>query len=136
MFIGLGTNDVKTIFADRQKEVETNMDLLIQKIKEYFKEHNKKTPRIGIITPSPMDEQKIDSKKYGGGDLRIQGNNKLFQKIAGTNNIDFLDSYNILKLNFTDKTTDGIHLNEKAQFELATIILKYINHESNRNGTR
>lgn len=130
IFIGLGTNDAKTIFIERQKEVEANMAMLLQKIKSYLKEHNKKMPHICVITPSPMDEQKIDTLKYGGGDLRIQKNNKLFQKVAIANHAGFLDSYDLLKLNFSKKTTDGIHLNEKAQFELATIILNYINQKN------
>jgi lysophospholipase L1-like esterase/pimeloyl-ACP methyl ester carboxylesterase len=130
ILIGLGTNDVKTIFIDRQKEVKSNMAALLQRINSYLKAHNKKTPRICIITPSPVDEHKIDTLKYGGGDLRIQHNNKLFQNIAINNNTDFLDSYSLLKINFSEKTADGIHLNEKTQFELASIILTYINKKS------
>ncbi|MBP6022873.1 SGNH/GDSL hydrolase family protein [Ferruginibacter sp.] len=126
IFIGLGTNDTKTIFKDRQKEVRENMTALLKKISSYLKEHNKKTLHICIITPSPMDEQKIDTIKYGGGDLRIQKNNEQFKKIAAANYVDFLDSYILLKRNFAEKTTDGIHLNEKTQFELASIILTYI----------
>jgi len=127
IFIGLGTNDTKTIFRDRQEEVAANMTTLLQNIIRYLKEHDKKTPHICVITPSPMDEQKIDPVKYGGGDLRIQKNNKEFQKAAIANHAGFLDSYHLLKLNLSGKTSDGIHLTETAQFELATIILTYIN---------
>ncbi len=127
VFIGLGTNDTKTIFIDRQNELSANMDILLKKINLYFKEHKKKLPYICVITPPPMDEQKADSIKYGGSDLRIQKNNRIYQKIAQANRADFLDSYSLLKANFPEKTTDGIHLNEKAQYELATIILSYIN---------
>lgn len=130
IFIGLGTNDTKTIFKDRQKEVAANMTTLLQKIKSYLNEHNKKIPRICIITPSPIDEQKTDTIKYDGGNLRIQKNNKQFQEIAIASHADFLDSYYLLKINFAEKTKDGIHLNEKAQFELATIILSYINQKN------
>jgi lysophospholipase L1-like esterase/pimeloyl-ACP methyl ester carboxylesterase len=132
IFIGLGTNDAKSVFEDRQKEVAANMSALLLKINNYFKEHNKKTPHICIITPSPMDELKVDAAKYGGGNLRIQENNKQFSKISVSNHVDFIDSYSTLKVNFSEKTTDGIHLNEKAQFELATIILAYINQKSNK----
>jgi len=135
IFIGLGTNDVKTIFAERQNEVEANMATLLQRISEYIKDHNKKAPHICIITPSPMDEQKTDTLKYGGGDLRIQKNNEQFKKIAAAHHVDFLDSYTLLRKDFAEKTTDGIHLNEKAQFELAVIILTCINQKSNSRGT-
>lgn len=130
IFIGLGTNDTKIIFSDRQKEVSANMDMLLKKINLYLKEHNKKMPQICIITPPPMDEKKADGIKYGGADLRIQKNNKVFQKVAGANQVDLLDSYSLLKANFSEKTTDGIHLNEKAQFELATMLLGYINNKN------
>ena len=74
-----------------------------------------------------MDEQKIDKMKYGGGDLRLQKNNRQFSKIASTNQVYFLNTYDRLKENFGIKTIDGIHLNEKTQFELATYILSFIN---------
>lgn len=127
IIINIGTNDTKAIFKDRQKEVTANMTILLQKINAYLKDHNKRQPHICIISPSPMDETKIDQVKYGGGDLRIQKNNKLFKKNATANGVDFLNTYDLLKNNFTAKTTDGIHLNEKTQFELATYILSYIN---------
>lgn len=132
VFIGLGTNDAKAIFKDRQEEVTANMAALIQRIKSYIKKHNKKIPNICIISPSPMDEQKIDTIKYGGGDLRIQKNNVLFQKAAIANQVDFLNSYDLLKINFSEKTTDGIHLNEKTQFDLAIFILAYINKKNKK----
>jgi lysophospholipase L1-like esterase len=103
------------------------MDVLLKMISSYVKEHNKKLARICVITPSPMDEQKIDVVKYGGGNARIQKNNKQFKKIAAANHFDFIDSYSLLINNFSTKTTDGIHLDEKTQFELAGIILSYIN---------
>lgn len=127
IFLNIGTNDTKTIFKDRQKEVPENMDALLKTISSYLKEHNKKQPRICIITPSPIDEQKIDVVKYGGGNARIQKNNKQFKKIAAANHVDFLDSNILLSEDFAAKTTDGIHLNEKAHFQLASVILAYIN---------
>ena len=127
IFIGLGTNDAKKIFETRQKEVPENMEKLIQKIRQLANNHQKRIPEICVISPPPVDEQKANAEKYGGGDGRIQKNNIQFQKIAYINRTDYLDTNNLLKENFSEKTTDGIHMNEKAQFELATIILNYIN---------
>lgn len=127
IFIGLGTNDAKTIFNSRQNEVAANMATLLKNISSYLKEKNKSLPRICIISPSPLDEQKADSIKYGGGDLRIQKNNIQFKLVAAANQADFLDTYSPLKINFAGKTTDGIHLTEKAQFELAGLLTRYIN---------
>ncbi|MGF2411509.1 MAG: SGNH/GDSL hydrolase family protein, partial [Ferruginibacter sp.] len=97
VFINLGTNDTKIIFKDRQKEVANNLTALLQKIKNYLKAHGNRDSRICFITPSPMDEQKIDRVKYGGGNLRIQENNLQFKKIIATAGIDFLNSYDTLK---------------------------------------
>ncbi len=127
IFLGIGTNDAKVVFKDRQKEVVVNMNTLVQQIKNHVVAHHKKMPVICIISPPPMDEQKIDKMKYGGGDLRLQRNNRQFSKIASTNQVYFLNTYDRLKENFGIKTIDGIHLNEKTQFELAAYILSFIN---------
>ncbi|MDF9798261.1 pimeloyl-ACP methyl ester carboxylesterase [Catalinimonas alkaloidigena] len=52
IILGLGTNDTKKVFADRQDEVIKNMESLVQKIKAFpaFKNH---TPNILILTPPP-----------------------------------------------------------------------------------
>lgn len=126
ILICVGTNDTKQVFAGQQPVVPENMSKLISLIKEYFSSRNLKLPSICIITPPPMDENKIDKEKYGGGDERIQKNNKEFKKVAKKNHIDFLDTYKQLKINFPSKTTDGVHLNAAAQEEMAEMIKKYL----------
>lgn len=127
IFLNIGTNDTKVVFKEKQKEVLKNLDTLLQSINLYIKEHHKKRPNICLISPSPVDESKIDVVKYGGSDLRIQDNNKKFKKIAFSNQVDFLDTYSIMYGAKGTMTTDGIHLNENAQFQLASIIITYIN---------
>jgi lysophospholipase L1-like esterase len=127
IFINLGTNDTKTIFKDQQKEVAFNMSLLVEKIKQYIGKNNNILPTICIVTPSPMDEKKLDKVKYGGGDERIQKNNILFKKVANENHIDFLDTYVTLKKDFEQKTLDGVHLKYQTQFQLASLLVNYLN---------
>ncbi len=127
IFIGLGTNDTKRIFTDRQKEVANNLSSLIQMIQQFMLDYNRQIPAICILTPSPMDEQKVNQEKYGGGDERIQKNNRQFKKIARQNQVGFLDTYTSLKKGFPEKTEDGVHLNEKAQLDLANVIVDYLN---------
>ena len=129
ILINLGTNDTKRIFNNRQKEVPKNMISLIQMIRKYMEVHQKLEPEICLISPSPMDEQKVNVEKYGGGDTRIQKNNQLFKKLAATNHVDFLDTYIVLKPEFSDQTTDGVHLHEKAQFLMAKVISDYLNQK-------
>ena len=78
-----------------------------------------------------MDEQIIDKVKYGGGNERIQVNNITFKKLAEEHHVDFLDTYDQLKNNFSGKTIDGIHLKPNVQFELASLIISYINKTYN-----
>ena len=127
ILINLGTNDSKRIFETRQKEIPENMKTLIGMIRQYLSEHKKLTPEICIISPSPMDEQKVNLEKYEGGDERIQKNDQSFKDLASTVHVDYLDTYSVLKKDFSCKTTDGVHLNDKAQFQLATEIVKWLN---------
>ncbi|MGN6602317.1 MAG: SGNH/GDSL hydrolase family protein [Ginsengibacter sp.] len=132
LFIDLGTNDTKQIFKDRQPEVAQNYNTLLNKITDWFQLHHIQQPKICVITPSPMDEQMIDTAKYGGGDERIRANNIAFKKVAEQHHVDFLDTYDQLKNNFSGKTIDGVHLKPKVQFEMATLLVSYINKNSKR----
>lgn len=129
LILGLGTNDTKRIFANRQKEVSAHLDQLLSSITAWFRKMNLTMPQVLLITPSPMDEKKVDQAKYGGGDERIRKNNKAFFDIARKHGVNFLDSYSQLKPDFSSKTLDGIHLKPAAQFELAEIIVDLINHK-------
>ncbi|MEI6141907.1 MAG: GDSL-type esterase/lipase family protein [Mariniphaga sp.] len=126
ILIGLGTNDTKRIFIDRQKEVPQNLSRLMEMVKGYFTEHNRKMPAICIVSPPPMDGQKANVEKYGGSTDRILKNNLKFKKVADKNHVGFLNVYEPLLNGFPDKTLDGVHLNEKAQFEMAKLIAKYL----------
>lgn len=128
LIIGLGTNDTKKVFASRQTEVSTNLDRLLSRIEAWFRKQNLKMPKLLLVTPPPMDEKQVDPAKYGGGDKRIQENNQAFALVARKHGAHFVDSYSLLKPGFSSKTLDGIHLKPAAQFELAEIIVDYINH--------
>ena len=62
ILIGLGTNDTKRIFADRQKEVSKNLSQLIKMVKHYITDHKRKIPINCIVSPPPMDGQKANVK--------------------------------------------------------------------------
>jgi len=53
-------------------------------------------------------------------------NNTKLKKIARNEQVDFLNIYNPLLSGFSNKTTDGVHLTEKGQIEMANLILKYL----------
>ncbi len=129
LFINLGTNDTKTVFAKRQKEVYKNFETLIRMISTYTTEHGKNTPTICWVSPSPMDGNKANPVKYEGGDKRIQINNKKFAKLADKVGINFLNTYWTLKPDFENKTEDGVHLLAPGQFCLASGIAKWIDEQ-------
>ena len=131
IFIGLGTNDAKRVFRNRQKEVSQNMNILLERIKRYFSSKDLKVPGICVLSAPPMDEQKITNKeKYGGGAGRVKRNNGLFERIAKKDHCDFLDTYDSLKKDFSQKTIDGIHLKPETQFQVAGMIVNYLNQKS------
>ncbi len=125
VIIGLGTNDAKAIFAERQKEVPQNMNTLISEIKKQLRKRNKNTTKIFILSVPPAEEQKAEAK-YNGIERRTVENNLQFKKIAVKQNVYFIDTQTILKTNFPFLTYDGIHLIEKAQFKIAQEIVLFL----------
>jgi lysophospholipase L1-like esterase/pimeloyl-ACP methyl ester carboxylesterase len=127
IMIGLGTNDTKAIFKDQQKEVPDNLSKLMDSINHFIKLKKRKIPSVFILLPPPVDEQKADIIKYGGAEARLQINNPLFRKIAMLHQATTIDLHKLLLSPISEKTTDGIHLTEPAQFSVASLIVQAIN---------
>ena len=64
------------------------------------------------------------------GDLRIQQNNLEFKKIAVKSNVDYLDTYSKMKKDFSNRTSDGVHLNPQTQFLIACDIVNFLNSKT------
>jgi hypothetical protein len=77
-----------------------------------------------------MEEDKADQAKYGGGNERIAINNIQFKKVAEKHKTGFIDINAELKKAGAGFTTDGVHLITKAQFEVAGIIARHLNHKN------
>lgn len=122
ILIGLGTNDAKKIFEERQNEVTLNLRKLIKKIKGRKEFSGEKIPAIYIISPPPMEEQKADQVKYGGANQRIDRNNIQFKLVAEKSKATFIDINNELKKTGAGFTTDGVHLTNQAQWNVANMI--------------
>ena len=89
-------------------------------------------PKICVLLPPPVDEQKADTIKYGGADKRLQVNNPLFRSIATIHQVTTIDLYKVLSETISEQTTDGIHLTEKAQFTVAGLIVQFMNSKIKR----
>jgi lysophospholipase L1-like esterase len=129
IFIGLGTNDAKTIFIDSQKNVSANLSLLINKIRNKISEMGKPVPDICLLLPPPTEENKVDVIKYGDANSRLSKYEASFTRIAKKEKIGILNNYHLFSSSSKPFTTDGIHLDEPAQFLIAKQIVNYINQK-------
>jgi lysophospholipase L1-like esterase len=118
IIVMLGTNDCKAIFADSLKIIEKNYNRLIAKIKQhpYYLNHE---PVILLVSPPPMGKDTQLQEKYIGGNNRINQLIPAIKKIARKNNCIFIDTNRLLRLNFSELTKDGVHLNEIGQSLIA-----------------
>lgn len=126
ILIGLGTNDTKNIFKDDQDLIKKNLHELVKKMQSFFKNQNRKTPVICLISPPPVEENINNTEKYSGSEKRLELLRKSFKKFAHANKIEYIDCYQKLKSNFHELNTDGIHLNENGQFIMAKIIIEHL----------
>lgn len=126
ILIGLGTNDTKNIFENRQNEVSENLRFLIEKIKGRTTISGEISPAIVVISPPPMEEEKADKVKYGGGNQRIDTNNIQFKKVAEESKATFIDISTELKKAGAGFTIDGVHLTNQAQSDVAKMIAETI----------
>lgn len=127
IFIGLGTNDTKDVFRDRQLEVLRNLEMLIKKIRTYYTLHGQPVPAICLLAAPPVYEPLADTVKYKGCAERIIVNNRKFAESAAGLQIGFIDPYSTIRNDVMHYTTDGIHLNPYAQFICATALADYLN---------
>jgi acyl-CoA thioesterase-1 len=118
----LGTNDAKTVFADRQQEVPSNLDTLIKKIK------GSSYPTIGqakiiVVSPPPYGTKAEAQAKYAGGRSRVQAMSKTFQKVAKRNGCRFVNGFKTPGLDVETMTADGLHLDAAGSKQLIVPVL-------------
>lgn len=121
----LGTNDGKSVFAERQKEVPGNLEKLIQKIK------NSSYPAIRsaeiiVISPPPYGSKAEATEKYAGGGKRMKALNKEFKNIANRYGCLFVSGYETPGLNIETMTADGLHLDAEASKRLIEPVVNLI----------
>lgn len=113
----LGTNDGKAVFADRQAEIASNLENLINQIKNCsYSSVNK--ARIVIIAPPPYGTKAEETEKYKGGGQRVQAMSKAFKAVAKSTGCLFINGYNTPGLDINSMTTDGLHLDATASRKL------------------
>lgn len=119
----LGTNDGKAVFADRQKEVATNLEKLVQKIKTSTFTVIR-SAKIIIISPPPYGSRAEATEKYAGGSKRVEAMSKAFKKVAKRNSCLFVNGYKTPGLDIETMTADGLHLNAEGSRQLILPVIK------------
>jgi len=121
--IELGTNDAKAVFANRQKDIPGNLQLLIKKIKN-SNYRSVSQAKIVIISPPPYGSKAETQEKYKGGNNRVKAMSKQFKKIAKRNHCLFVNGYKTPDLDINAMTPDGLHLDATGSRKLVEPVVK------------
>jgi sialate O-acetylesterase len=120
--IGLGTNDAKYDFRDKQNQVPANLELLIKRLRSsQYKSLNK--AKIVIKSPTPYGKKSECQTKYWGGNDRVKEINTKFRKIARKYHCIFVNTFTPLCNDMENLSADGLHLNEDGQKKIANLIV-------------
>lgn len=122
IIILLGTNDCKTIFADRQDEVVKNYRQLLEKIKNYYAQAP--MPEVILVSPPPYGSDDLLQEKYKGAGQRVEKLTRAFAQVAKKNEMTFIDILTPLKPVFEYVSPDGVHLTPTGQQIIAEMIDK------------
>ena len=123
IIIFLGTNDLKYYFSNSIQRISTNMQKMIQSIKNGQYGYHDKIPDIILLpVPHTFDNVMINSSFRDSREKSISLTRE-YQNISRIMHCHFLDITNKIKVS----KIDGIHLNEKNHFKLASLLFKKIN---------
>ena len=122
VIIALGTNDCKTVFADREAEVRDNLRTLIDRVRAFpFKQDCK--PEIVIVSPPPCSGDERVIYKYKGTADRVTRLVPDFRTIASERGLLFIDIHAPLMNGYDRLTSDGVHLTAEGHEKVARILI-------------
>ncbi len=116
----LGTTELKEEFHNSPEDIGNMLDEHYAKIILKTKSQDKNTyPKLLIIAPPIIDDQ-IASPKYLNGAEKSRLLNKIYSKIAKTNNCEFVDASQL------GVGSDGVHMTKESHIKLAEILASKI----------
>ncbi len=118
VIVALGTNDAKADFDGREDEVIANYQWLLDGIIS-FKKEQQLNYRVLAILPPPIEGNADTEGKYVGANKRLLYFNQAFGKLLKERGIFTIDAFGTFSKWEHSFTTDGVHLNEKAQNQLS-----------------
>lgn len=122
VIVCLGTNDTKKEFDERQGEVPSNFEKLLEKIKNH-QLSKKSTPKFIFVTPPPIRVKDI-AEKYEGGNDRLKRLVPQLKTIAEQKGFEVLDIFNPLQGVFDYYAPDGVHMEKYGQEIIASQIVE------------
>ncbi|MDN3669489.1 GDSL-type esterase/lipase family protein [Echinicola jeungdonensis] len=117
----LGTNDTKSVFAERQDEVVINFEKLVDTILEHDLVKKEKAQLL-FITPPPIRTENI-IEKYQGGNERLAALMPKFKSILEQREVPVVDVFNPLQGVLDYYAEDGVHMSPEGQEIIAGKIL-------------
>lgn len=124
VIVCLGTNDTKNEFSERQNDVVSNFETLLNKIKSH-KLSTRSKPKFIFVTPPPIRANNIEYK-YQGGNERLARLMPEFKSIAVRMGFKFVDVYHPLQGIFDSYAPDGVHMLAPGQEIIASQIVDAI----------
>lgn len=121
IIVCLGTNDVKRMFEDKQREVPRNFEKLLEKIKAHRLYKSSKTKLI-FVTPPPLSEEGV-SPKYQGAGKRLSLLIPELISVASNEGFKVVDVYHPLAGVFDYYAVDGVHMVGAGQEIIASRII-------------
>ena len=124
IIIGLGTNDCKDKFSDREAEITTNLETLLRRTRQFFDERGQEFPRIVLLTPPPVGtDDKVSEEFQGARECTARLSERL-REIATTEGYCLTDWQQRPGDEVLRYSEDGIHFDRTGYEALARQIVR------------
>ena len=124
IIIGLGTNDCKDKFSDREAEIGDNLVTLIDRTQRFFEERGQDLPRIILLTPPPVADDGKVSEEFQGARACTERVSERIREIAAERGFCLVDWQERPGDEVLEQSQDGIHFNEQGYRLLARQIVR------------
>ncbi|PPK88522.1 lysophospholipase L1-like esterase [Neolewinella xylanilytica] len=124
ILIGLGTNDCKDQFSDREAEVVTNLEEVLTRIRRFFDERGQDFPRIVLLTPPPVAGNEVVSAEFQGARDCTAALSGTLRTIATREGFCLVDWQERPGDEILVHSEDGIHFNREGYQLLARQVVR------------
>lgn len=119
----LGTNDLKTSFAQSAEDISQNAAKLVRQIQAFSCENKQKAPRVCLVAPAIISEVGYFGQLFAGGADKSKEFARYYALRAEELGCDFFDAGSIVK----SCDIDGIHWDATQHQKMAEGIAQKLN---------